>query len=108
MTNININVNSTSNSNPSIDTDKIIETSNYYKKLINSYDKYSKEKIYERYYNTNETINKLFKNIENDGYIGASGNIPELSNRKVWFDPQGNYYKKTGNKYNYYNDNYFK
>ena len=105
QSNININVNNTSNSNPSIDTDKIIETSNYYKKLINSYDKYSKEKIYERYYNTNETINKLFKNIENDGYIGASGNIPELSNRKVWFDPQGNYYKKTGNKYNYYNAN---
>lgn len=105
QSNININVNNTSNSNTSIDTDKIIETSNYYKKLINSYDKYSKEKIYERYYNTNETINKLFKNIENDGYIGASGNIPELSNRKVWFDPQGNYYKKTGNKYNYYNAN---
>ena len=75
-------------------------------KLIDAFNKYSTKKAYENYYNINEMTNNLFDKLDKDGYIGASsGNEPNLGNGKVLFDPQGNYYKKVNNTYNYYNIN---
>ena len=75
-------------------------------KLIDAFNKYSTKKAYENYYNINEMTNNLFDKLDKNGYIGASsGNEPNLGNGKVLFDPQGNYYKKVNNTYNYYNIN---
>lgn len=75
-------------------------------KLIDAFNKYSTKKAYENYYNINEMTNNLFDKLDKDGYIGtSSGNEPNLGNGKVLFDPQGNYYKKVNNTYNYYNIN---
>ena len=76
--------------------------SNSYGELIKSYNAYSKEKVYENYFNTNSTIDKLYQRIDENGYLNVSGDDPNTDNSKVWFDPQGNYYKKSGDSYTYY------
>ena len=76
--------------------------SNSYGELIKSYDAYSKEKVYENYFNTNSTIDKLYQRIDENGYLNVSGDDPNTYSGKVWFDPQGNYYKKSGDSYTYY------
>ena len=76
--------------------------SNSYGKLIKSYNAYSKEKVYENYFNTNSTIDKLYQRIDENGYLNVSGDDPNTDSGKVWFDPQGNYYKKSGDSYTYY------
>ena len=76
--------------------------SNSYGELIKSYNEYSKEKVYENYFNTNSTIDKLYQRIDENGYLNVSGDDPNTYSGKVWFDPQGNYYKKSGDSYTYY------
>ena len=76
--------------------------SNSYGELIKSYNAYSKEKVYENYFNTNSTIDKLYQRIDENGYLNVSGDDPNTDSGKVWFDPQGNYYKKSGDSYTYY------
>ena len=76
--------------------------SNSYWELIKSYNEYSKEKVYENYFNTNSTIDKLYQRIDENGYLNVSGDDPNTYSGKVWFDPQGNYYKKSGDSYTYY------
>ena len=76
--------------------------SNSYGELIKSYNAYSKEKVYENYFNTNSTIDKLYQRIDENGYLNVSGDDSNIDSGKVWFDPQGNYYKKSGDSYTYY------
>ena len=76
--------------------------SNSYGELIKSYNAYSKEKVYENYFNTNSTIDKLYQRIDENGYLNISGDDSNIDSGKVWFDPQGNYYKKSGDSYTYY------
>ena len=81
----------------------ITKQADSYLKLMDAYGDNSKEKLYAKYFNTVISTNKLFKNIEDIGYISASGDAPKNTADKVWFDPQGNYYKKNGKTYTYYN-----